>query len=459
LKPITESKKTGAYLVVALALVGLAWLVSPRPISSTSFNDQGKPFFPDFTDPNSAISLQVVSYDQLTGSAAPFKVEFKNDRWVIPSHHDYPADAKDRLAKTAAGVIDIKRDEFRSQNVADYPQFGVVDPLDDKVTGLAGRGTRVTLRGAGDKLLADFIVGNPVQGKSGFRFVRVPDETRVYAAKIDADLSPRFEDWINRDLLEIAKSDVSKIAWNDYSVNPRTGGVEQRDNFGIENKAGKWVTTKPNLGQAVDSTKMQSLLAALGLQIVGVRPKPPALVQVLQGNTQAQLTQAEVVSLQTKGFYISRSGQLLSNDGEMAVYLNDGVYYMLRFGEIMYGAGSSLTAGSDDSAAAPSSGGTANRYLFVTASYDPSFAKEPLRPTGNDWRTKPDSLMSEAEKANKKVGIEHDRWQRQTEGAKQKANDLNTRFSDWYYVVSEDSFSKIHVKRSDLTTHTPPPKT
>lgn len=455
---MTESKKTGAYLVVALVLVGLAWLVSPRQISSTSANDQGKPFFPDFTDPNAATSLEVVSYDQSTGSATPFKVEFKNDRWVIPSHHDYPADAKDRLAKTAAGVIDIKRDEFRSQNVADYAQFGVVDPLDDKVTGLAGRGTRITLRGAGDKLLADFIVGNPVQGKSGYRFVRVPSETRVYAAKIDADLSPRFEDWINRDLLEIKQSDVSKLAWNDYSVDPRTGGVAQRDNFSIENKSGKWFTSKPSAGQAIDSAKMQSLLAGLGLQIVGVRPKPPALVQVLQGNSQAQLTQAEVMSLQSKGFYISRSGQLLSNDGEMAIYLNDGVYYMLRFGEIMYAAGAGLTAGEDDSTSAPSKSGTANRYLFVTASYDQSFAKEPPRPAGTEWRSKPDSLMTEAEKANKKIGVEHDRWQRQIETAKQKAAELNTRFSDWYYVISEDSFSKIHVKRSDLTSRTPAAK-
>ncbi len=449
---MSETKRTGLYILIALVLVAMAWLVSPHRMGASSVNDQGKPFFPEFTDPNAATSLQVVSYDPSTGSATPFKVEWKDNRWVIPSHHDYPADAKDRLAKTAAGVIGINRDEYRSDNVADYQQFGVVDPLDDKVTGLAGRGTRVTLRGAGDKLLADFIVGNPVQGRSGFRFVRVPDETRVYAAKIDVDLTPRFEDWINRDLLEMERNNIARIVLNDYSINERTGGIEQHDNLVLESNDGKWSANKLG-GKLLDSLKVQNLLGDLdGLKIVGVRPKPAAMVQILQGNPQAQLTPQEAASLQSKGFYVSRTGQLLSNDGEMLVYLKDGVYFMLRFGEVLYGTGASVTAGTDDSTGLRQSGNAANRYLFVTAGYDPSVVKEPKRPVGEDWRSKPDSLMNESEKANRKLGLEHDTWQRQTAGGRQKAAELNARFSNWYYVISEESFSKIHVKRSDLIT-------
>ena len=140
-----DIRKTLIYVGVAALLVLLAFVTAPRRITPEAFSDQGAPFFPDFKDPNAATTLEVVSFDEATGTATPFKVTFKDNRWLIPSHHDYPADAKDRLAKTAAGVIDIKRDVYRSDNVAEYPKFGVVDPMEQSATGVAGRGSRITL--------------------------------------------------------------------------------------------------------------------------------------------------------------------------------------------------------------------------------------------------------------------------------------------------------------------------
>ncbi len=34
--------------------------------------------------------------------------------------------------------------------------------------------------------------------------------------------------------------------------------------------------------------------------------------------------------------------------------------------------------------------------------------------------------------------------------AKEKVDELNFRFSDWYYVVSENEYRKIHLGRSDV---------
>ena len=42
--------------------------------------------------------------------------------------------------------------------------MGVIDPLDSKTTALEGRGKRVTLRDASEKVLADFIIGNEIKG-------------------------------------------------------------------------------------------------------------------------------------------------------------------------------------------------------------------------------------------------------------------------------------------------------
>ena len=42
--------------------------------------------------------------------------------------------------------------------------MGVIDPLDAKVSTLKGRGKRITLRDASEKVLADIIIGNEIKG-------------------------------------------------------------------------------------------------------------------------------------------------------------------------------------------------------------------------------------------------------------------------------------------------------
>ena len=131
----------------AVLLLLLAFLTAPRGFTPDAFLDQGEAFFPEFTDPNVATTLEVIEFDEETAASRPFKVTFTQGKWTIPSHHDYPADGQDRLARTAAGVIDIRKDDFRSNNVADHEACGVIDPLDQTVTTLKGRGKRVTIKG------------------------------------------------------------------------------------------------------------------------------------------------------------------------------------------------------------------------------------------------------------------------------------------------------------------------
>ena len=63
---------------------------------------------------------------------------FKDKQWVIPSHYNYPADAKDRLSKTAAAIIDLTKDTVRSNSNEDQEPMGVIDPLDAKVNHPSG---------------------------------------------------------------------------------------------------------------------------------------------------------------------------------------------------------------------------------------------------------------------------------------------------------------------------------
>ena len=174
-----ELRKTLAFVVVALVLTGAAFVKIPdRTAGKGAFDDQGRKFFPEFTDPFACTDLEVDEFDETTAKPRLFKVMFADGRWTIPSHHNYPADAKDRLAKTAGGVMDLVKETIRSDRADDHEALGVVDPLDPKA-GLKGQGKRVTLRDTSKNVLADFIIGKEVRERPGMRYVRIPDRKSV----------------------------------------------------------------------------------------------------------------------------------------------------------------------------------------------------------------------------------------------------------------------------------------
>src|SRR5579864_2279849 len=129
-RAMTEPMKTVAFLGVAAALGITAAVVQPESAAPAIFSDQGTAFYPKFTDPQAAKTIEVVDYDEATATATPLKVQFAKGHWTIVSHNDYPVEIGDRLAKTAASLMDLKRDIVRSESVQDYAQLGVIDPLD-----------------------------------------------------------------------------------------------------------------------------------------------------------------------------------------------------------------------------------------------------------------------------------------------------------------------------------------
>ena len=440
-----ETRKTLIYVAIAVVTALLAVIASPGRMRPEAFTDQGEPFFPEFTDPNAAVSLEVIDYDEETGQAVPFKVTNHNGVWSIPSHYDYPADGARRLATTAAGIIQLRRDEFRTDNVNEYEACGVIDPLDE--TGaLSGRGERVTVKGPNEAVLADLIIGKPVPGRPGFRFVRVPSERRVYAAKVDLEISTRFADWIDTDLLKVNRRDIDRIIIDNYAVNERTLMVDPKERTDLKRDGTTWTAARLKGSQMVDSTAVKNLLTAIDeLAIVGVRPKPKSLAEQLADTSgQLALTQAEVLEMQQRGFYLSRDGAVLANEGEVHVYTTSGVIYQLRFGEVTY-------AGEDDGANDGSSGRkTENRFVFVTARFDEKRFPEPARPADTSFIGKADSLLTDADKKNKERYEKWSRWRDKVAKGRELVQKANRRFAPWFYLISADSFEKVRVPRSDL---------
>ena len=116
---MNETSKTVAF-VISACLLGVAagathWMTQPKPVAG--FEKVGQEFFPDFEDSLAAQALEVMVYDEETDGLREFSVENKDGLWRIPSHHDYPAEAADRLARTATSVIGLTRESLVARRV------------------------------------------------------------------------------------------------------------------------------------------------------------------------------------------------------------------------------------------------------------------------------------------------------------------------------------------------------
>ena len=403
-----ELRQTLIFCLVAAVLATAAVVVDPGARTPDILSDQGELFFPDFTDPQAPTVIEVIDYNEDTATATPLKVEYREDKWLLPSHRDYPADAEDRLASTAAALIELRKDLVVTENIDDHAEYGVVDPFEEAAS-LSGRGKRVTLRDAEGEVLADFVIGNEVEDKPGFRYMRIPGQRRVYAVETEADVSAQFQDWIETDLLKIETDALRRVQLNSYSINERLGRIEQGERLTLSKNGDDW-----RLGSRTsDSEAIGALTAALdNLRIVDAQAKPEGLTQSLRAQEGIQLTMESFQSLRGKGYFINqRTGQLLSNEGEMLVDTADGLQYTLRFGEIADGPATSQEE--DD---AETEGGE-RRYVFITVAFSQARADE----YGGD--------------AGKGQELEEE---------------LRNRFADWYYVISGADFNNLRPSRRDL---------
>ena len=128
---MNATSRTLTFLVVAVVSAAAAvstWFGS-RPAVIEGFADVGQAFSPKFEDPLTATSLTVVEFNDKTKEAQSFSVrQTDNGNWVIPSHHDYPAEARDRLARTAASLIGVRKTAVQSRAKDDWKNYSVVDP-------------------------------------------------------------------------------------------------------------------------------------------------------------------------------------------------------------------------------------------------------------------------------------------------------------------------------------------
>lgn len=379
---MSHTPKTLGFVVVAVVLVAAAFYSVPSAPPPAAFSDVGELFFPQFTDHTAASSLTVVEFKE-TGEKQ-FRVERKNELWQIPSHHGYPADAKDRMAKAAGIFIGLSKDAVLSDRADDHARFGVLHPTEGK--GEPGeRGMLVSFQDAGRNTLASLVIGKEVEGKESTRYARLPDKKRTYMVKLPAEISAEFADWIESDLLEVTSHEVEKLTFDNYSIDEARGARVDESRLDVGKVGGEWAMLGLAPDEEVDRDGLNEVTTTLDdLKIVGVRKKPEGLTaQLTKADGFSEISREAYFSLQRRGFYMTRDGTLFANEGDLIAKTQKGIVYTLRFGEILVGTGDDVTAGAANEGAGEAGqpqegeGLTANRYLMVTVAFDPSLLDQP----------------------------------------------------------------------------------
>ena len=494
--------KTIAYLAVGVAILGFAaaseWMSRPQALQE--FEQVGDLFYPEFEDPLRARSLEVAAYDPDTSVIHEFAVRWQKNGWTI-SPYGYPADAEDQLEKTAASVVGIRRDGFASRRESDHERFGVIDPTSEDVTKLQGRGDRITLMDESNQILVDLIIGDPVEGRPGYFYVRKPKENDTYISQVDLNLSTRFSDWINTDLLGIDVGQLRDIVIQDYSIDADRGTAEMRDRSHLhkEDSASPWDLEGLNeQTEQVNVPEVNNLTRLLDeLSIIGVRPKPAGMTpklmfhaEVMNNTIARQLLQQ---TLSERGFFLATTSdnqyRLVGKEGQLEVTTADGITYDLFFGEQFSGSLFEIEFGTSEHTSAPeplvedqakaesaetdeaadktedekSSSQQTGRYVFITARLNEEILGPP--PTAPE---QPATDASEEEKraseeAQKSFNEEQSAYAKRLADAEQRVEELNERFGSWFYVLSTDNFENLRLTRNDLVapkveeaTNTPP---
>ena len=527
---MNENTRTGIFAGLAVVIVAAAFITKPSDLDVRLDDMEGAALFEEFTDAAAAGRLEIVTYNEKLGKLRPFEVKRQSSgQWIIPPS-EYPADNQQQLADVLTSMIGLKVVGVHSEAVSDHQECRVIEPdIDELSTATEGVGTLVRVWDDSNSELAGLIIGDEVPGQEGLRYTRLPGNNVIYVVRLDTTkLKTDFTDWIDTDLLDLASFDIRKVLLKDYAIIPGQQGLrlQQKSDIHLRWDADEsnWVLdsmieykgdeqTPTELGlledEELNAQSLNDLKFALDdLKIDSVERKPEGLGADLAVEADLATNPDGIRSLQQLGFFpVARSEgenfELLSANGEMHISLQNGVQYVLRFGEIV----GDISADADD----------IQRYMVVTARLDESMlvppsldppppaedapAEEPAdeppadgdkpadegdtpadegdkpasdkpaeaddngcqdEPAENSTDDEPATEEGDDEPSDVDAAAEAEKarqaeFEMQLAEHGQKRNDaiqrvqvLNERFAEWYYLISEETYNKLRLGISDI---------
>ncbi|HEY2894408.1 MAG TPA: DUF4340 domain-containing protein [Pirellulales bacterium] len=308
--------------------------------------------------------------------------------------------------------------------------------------------------------------------------------------------------------LQVKKRNRIKVAYDDTKSNWKLIEISEFDD------KGKPIPGELAEDEELNNEKLNALKTALDdLKIVDVQRKPKGLSQDLKASDELVKDNEAALSLVQRGFFpVGADREIYSSEGEATCTTKDGIRYVLRFGRLAGGdEGASDAKAEGDSK--EKSNPALNRYLFVMAQFDESqIAKPQLEPLAGEEKSEeseadasekpadakqadedkksdekpddaaetktaaqdddekkfdekaaaaPDAPAAEEKKPTtpdeeKQIAFERENKRKQDEydnaikKGQEKVKELNERFADWYFIIPDDVYKKIHLGRADI---------
>lgn len=485
-REVWKSALIGAITLAAL----ICWLkFQPRLPDVKPKEKVGTKLLESFDDPGQMSRVEFTRIDPSSGELQQLVLVRDGDIWRLPGIMNFPAENAEQVAKVVAPliqllVLDVVDETIGSSDSAKMDQFhrecGLLNPANfdsgievasksknedsnnefGEIDLARGSALAVKIEGVGGETLVDLLIGSRVPESSATRdnrFVRFPNEDVVYTVDFLGDSTQEqgttefsefpqrisFDplDWIDADLLRISRWDILYLTTRDYSFSlARTEDSEfQQEHVqqkgvavfkqNVENSLSRMWSLKRLLLFSPDSSwkevenpdpetaqneALNDLVDALGaLKITDVRKKPDSLSNCFRNNRlDAELT-AQSGLLGNFGFSFfdhdplnpqNINPVLVGEGGCVEIKTKGGINIVLVFGKKF-----------DN-----------QRACLAYASFD----REALSESTND-ETEVAFLAPESEK---------------------KANLKNQRLSDWFYLISEEDYQKMHFRLSETIT-------
>jgi hypothetical protein len=451
--------KTGIFAGVAVILAGIAFWVYQSSMPDTDVIAQriGQPFFGEFSDISQAKAIRVVN-PSVKGQERAIKLEYADGLWRIPSHNDYPAEDSARLGKAVALLLGLQRQAVVSRDLQKQKNYHVKDPL-DKNANPDDAGTRLTVWDDTGNIIADLIIGDKVVIEEGSReyvtdqtnsasqyYVRIPDEEETYQVSLSPDLSYKFSDWINPDLLQIGSAEIKEIEFENYQI--KLAVIEQNGEQyqipvkdavvkhtlekDLDDTSWKYAALNPETEQVNDQTLQKITDSIAQFKIVDVLPKleiEGKLVidpQLQIENIRPEWRNIAQRELKEFGFsFVSRDTSTsrltvasTEGNGELKVGTSDGVMYTMYFGEDFVGSTDSdenenadqqdlenkevkeINEGDQTDSSSSQRNSNLNRYVMIKVEFDQSLiGPPPVQPSPPTEPKKP-AILDQADRFN-----------------------------------------------------------
>lgn len=265
-------------LVVAVTLAGIIWyekVYQPRRRAAAA---EGNAAYP-------GLSVDQVAGIELRKGEAEVRLAKQNQRWVVASEGDYPADP-DGVSQMLDAAKELKLSNLASAKAKTHGLFAVTEE----------KGIKVSFRDAAGKLLAEFYVGKRGESWGTAYFRRAGEDQTYLAAKNLATIFDRFSD-----------------TWKDKAI----ARFEPNEARGL------------TLQQGNETLRLEKNLAQNAWELVEGEQRTPASVSVVEGIVRSfsTLRTIEFPSLDLKAAGLDKPGRSLT------VRLQDNTELTLQVGK------------------------------------------------------------------------------------------------------------------------------